>query len=69
MYWFIQSWCFLGFSDLWGYQVYIAGKDHHAGHSDCHQINSKVHFTLCVCMHCIHVRTCKFCQLPLNKIN
>ncbi|XP_020624619.1 uncharacterized protein LOC110062098 [Orbicella faveolata] len=30
-----------GFSDLWGYQVYIAGKDNHAGHFDCHQINSK----------------------------
>ena len=42
---------FLGFNDLWGYQVYIAGKDNHAGHSDCHQINNKVHFTFCVCTH------------------
>lgn len=44
---------FLGFNDLWGYQVYIAGKDNHAGHSDCYQINSKVHqFSFCVCGHC-----------------
>ena len=41
---------FVGFSDLWGYQVYITGKDNHPGHYVCHQINSKVHFTfLCVC--------------------
>lgn len=42
----------LGFSDLWGYQVYIAGRDNHAGHYDCHQINSEVHFTFCARAHC-----------------
>lgn len=30
-----------GFNDLWGYQLYITGKDNHPGHSACHQINRK----------------------------
>ncbi|RMX51824.1 hypothetical protein pdam_00021955, partial [Pocillopora damicornis] len=28
-----------GFGDLWGYQVYISGKEGHLGHYDCVQIN------------------------------
>jgi len=30
-----------GRSDLWGYQVYIVGKDDHPGHFRCRQINNK----------------------------
>ncbi|XP_066030308.1 uncharacterized protein [Pocillopora verrucosa] len=30
-----------GFGDLWGYQVYISGKEGHLGHYDCVQINRK----------------------------
>ena len=33
---------FLGFGDLWGYQLYISGKDKHPGHNDCTQMNRKV---------------------------
>ena len=52
---------FLGFSDLWGYQVYITGKDNHPGRYDCHQINSKVHFTF-FCVYTVQVH-------KINKIN
>ena len=38
----IKNGIFSGFSDLWGYHVYIAGKGNHPGHYDCVQINSKV---------------------------
>lgn len=31
-----------GRNDLWGYHVYIVGKDFHAGHSQCLQINNQV---------------------------
>lgn len=30
-----------GRNDLWGYQVHVVGKDFHAGHSQCQQINNK----------------------------
>ena len=33
---------FTGRNDLWGYQVHVVGKDFHAGHSQCQQINNKV---------------------------
>lgn len=36
---------FTGRNDLWGYQVHVVGKDFHAGHSQCQQINNKVSTT------------------------